>query len=144
MNRNQGYENQGYKSAEEILSAKTFDRTDNLPNVKATADPINSEAHIEINVELDVDQFFKEINDFGAAQKIFLLILCFMMFPPTYQYFIMTFIANNPPWTCLSNVLCNSSRTYAVEDSFYGKRCELPKNAWNFTKPSSYSIVTEV
>ena len=143
MSRNQGFEN-----GNETLSAETHDSTDNLPNVTVLEDPINSEAPKAINVELNVDQFFESINDFGIAQKIFLLILCFMMLPPCYQYFIMTFIGNNPPWTCLSNVtdgiLCNRSSTYAVEDTFYGKRCELPKNAWNFTKPATYSIVTEV
>ena len=140
--------NQGFENGDETLSAETHDSTENLPNVTALEYPINLEAPIAIRAELDVDQFFESINDFGIAQKIYLLILCSMMFPPTYQYFIMTFVGNNPPWTCLSNVTvgisCNRSTTYTVEDSFYGKRCELPKNAWNFTKPSTYSIVTEV
>ena len=139
MNKNQGFE-----KGDETLAAET----DDLPNITAFEDPINSEAHIAIQPELDVDKFFESINDFGIAQKIFLLILCFMIFPPTYQYFIMVFIGNNPPWTCLSNVtdsiLCNRSSIYPVQHSLYGKRCELPQNAWNFTKPSTYSIVTEV
>ena len=143
MNKNQGFE-----KGDEILSAEIHDSTDNLPNITAPEDPTNSEAPRAIQAELNVDQFLESINDFGMAQKIFLLILCFMIFPPSYQYFIMVFIGNNPPWTCLSNVtdgiLCNRSSTYAVEDSFYRKRCEFPQNAWNFTKPSTYSIVTEV
>ena len=60
-----------------------------------------------------------------------------MMFPPSYQYFIMVFIGNNSLWACFYNVtngmLCNSSSTYEVEDSFYGNRCELPQKAWNFS-----------
>ena len=141
--------NEGFENGDEIFSAETNNSTDNLPNITAIEDSINSEAPPnETQVELNVDQFLEEINDFGISQKIYLLILCFMMFPSSYQYFIMVFIGNNPPWTCLSNItdgiLCNRSSTYQVEDSFYGKRCELPQKAWNFTKASTYSIVTEV
>ena len=71
-----------------------------------------------------------------------------MFVPCSYQFYIMVFIGNEPAWSCYpwgnQTVLCDGNRTYTVEDSLYSTRCKLPRNAWTFTKHSTYSIVTEV
>ena len=50
---------------DEILSVETHDSTDNLTNITAIEDTINSEVSKETQAELKVDQFFEEMNDFG-------------------------------------------------------------------------------
>ena len=71
-----------------------------------------------------------------------------MYFPFCYQFFIMVFTGHEPAWSCSPwgshTLLCDGNQTYTVEYSLYSTRCNLPRDAWTFTKKSTYSIVTEV
>ena len=130
------HDNKGYENSDDGISAENTNSTNIVQHNTTRGKPLNT------------DQMVESINKFGMAQKKTMFVLCFMMFPPSYQYFIMLFIGNDPPWTCLSSgndtLLCNTNRTYTVEDTLHSTRCLLPKNAWKFTKESTYSIVTEV
>ena len=126
--------NKGYENGDEGTSTEHPNITNTLEDNTFNEVPIN------------IDQFLDSINDFGIAQKIILFILCLMTFPFCYQFFIMAFIGHEPAWSCSpwasQTLLCGGNRTYTVEDSLYS--CNLPRNAWTFTKNSTYSIVTEV
>ena len=127
--------NKGYESGDEGMSIEN-------PNITNTEQD-NTSREVPINI----DQILESIK-FGRAQKIIIFILCLMFVPCSYQFFIIVFIGNEPAWSCsaLGNqtFLCDGNRTYTVKDSLYSTRCKLPRNAWTFTKNSTYSIVTEV
>ena len=128
--------NKGYENGNDGTSAEN-------PNIINTVEDNTSH-----EVPINIDQFLDSINDFGIAQKIIIFILCLMTFPFCYQFFIMVFIGHEPAWSCspwgIQTLLWDGNRTYTVEDSLYNTRCNLPRNAWTFTKKSTYSIVTEV
>ena len=98
--------------------------------------------------ELNVDDFIKTIGEFGKAQKLITLILWLMTVPCVYQISIIIFIGDEPPWTCASDnsstLLCDKNGTFSESHSFYQKRCSMSRLSWNFTKPQTYSVVTQV
>ena len=98
--------------------------------------------------QLNVDDFMKTIGEFGKAQKLITLILWLMTVPCVYQISIIIFIGDEPPWTCASdnssNLLCDKNGTFSESHSFYQKRCSMSRLSWNFTKPQTYSVVTQV
>ena len=128
--------NKGYENGDEGTSTEH-------PNITNTVQDNTSH-----EVTIDIDQFLDSIKHFGKEQRIIMFILCSMTFPFCYQFFIMIFIGNEPAWSCSpwgnQTLSCDGNRTYTVEDSFHSTRCKLPRNAWTFTKNSTYSIVTEV
>ena len=65
--------NEGFEKGDEILLVETHDSTDNLPNIAAIEDSMNSEASKETQTELNIDQFLDKMNDFEMAQNIYLL-----------------------------------------------------------------------
>ena len=96
---------------------------------------------------VNVDQYLVSINEFGKGQKLIILLLCFMMLPASSQIFIMTFIGDNPPWSCvkrMNGTNCDKNGTFSVGDNYYEKRCSMKLSYWNFSKLKKYSIVTEV
>ena len=98
--------------------------------------------------ELNVDDFIKTVGEFGKAQKVIILLLSLMSIPNAYQRTIVVFIGDEPQWTCVSdnktNLFCNKNATFSESHSLYQKRCSMSHLSWNFTKPQTYSIVTQV
>ena len=97
---------------------------------------------------LNVDDFIERIGEFGKAQKVISLLLSLMIIPTASQRTIMVFIGDEPPWTCVSdnrtNLFCNNNGTFSESNSLYQKRCSMSRLFWNFTKPQTYSVVTQV
>ena len=98
--------------------------------------------------EINVDGYLKTIGEFGKAQKLITLILSLMTVPCVYQNSIIIFIGDEPPWTCASDnsstLPCDKNGTFSESHSFYLKRCSMSRSSWNFTKPQTYSVVTQV
>lgn len=96
----------------------------------------------------DVDDILLEIGQYGIYQMLLVGIFCFLIIPSTYQTLIMSFIGNNPTWKCsVNSTQCNSTTTCQIFDKnhdFYEARCSMDRSSWEYTKPSSFSIVTEV
>ena len=116
--------------------------------------PLDSEAE-EFNKhsvlekkQLDVDEFLEYVGQFGKAQIILCTLFCIIIIPTTYQTLVMSFAGNEPPWRCSStnviNTECTMNGTFSRGDDFYEKRCNMNRSSWEFTKPKSFSIVTEV
>ena len=95
---------------------------------------------------LDVDDILKRIGQFGVYQIFLVGLLCLLMVPVTYHSLIMAFIANNPPWRCAmnNNTQCNSTGMFDINHDFYGERCSMDRSSWEYTKPRTFSMVTEV
>lgn len=100
------------------------------------------------NIPLDehfvsIDEMLTYAGEFGRFQLIIQVLLCLMQFPPTFPSLIMYFAALNPTWKCASpgnNTYCNSTRIFPKTDS---SRCDMPRDAWVYTKHKHYSIVTQ-
>ena len=109
---------------------------------------ISNHATEDVNAGVNVDGFIKTIGEFGKAQKLITLLLSLMIIPTASQRIIMVFIGDEPPWTCVSDnrttLLCNYNGTFSKSNSVYQKRCSMSRLSWNFTKPQTYSVVTQV
>ena len=100
-------------------------------------DPIKKKAE-----ELDIDEIFSKIGEFGKLQKLFVLLICMFEFQKANQTLIMTLIGNSPDWKCVSNnIECNMTGIFPTTDK---RRCHMERKSLEYTKYKSYSIVTEV
>ena len=112
-------------------------------NVNETTDTTQ-----DTEAELNVDEFLKTIGEFGNAQKLIAIILWIMMFQYSYQVSIIVFIGDEPPWTCVSDnkttLPCEKNGTFSESHPFYQSRCSMSRLSWTFTKPQTYSVVTQV
>ncbi|KXJ11859.1 organic cation transporter protein isoform X2 [Exaiptasia diaphana] len=106
---------------------------------------------------MDVDNFLKNIGQFGPFQIRILAFFLFIFFPVTYQTLIMVFMAYEPPWMCTENstacLLPNatgqeifSTATKPIE--LYRRRCSLNRTEWKFADTNLYegphrTIVTD-
>ena len=110
-------------------------------------DKIN-EAKEEATEEIsqDVDDILLKIGQYGIYQMFLVGIFCFLIIPSTYQTLIMSFIGNNPTWRCTKNsTQCNATgEVFDKNHDLYESRCSMDRSSWEYTKPSSFSIVTEV
>ena len=94
---------------------------------------------------IDVDQMLPHIGEFGKFQIALEAMLCITIIPQTLQILLMYFAAHNPPWECVPNSLsCTKNGTFSSSSKDYTFRCNIPRTEWRFTKPSDYSIVTQV
>jgi len=85
----------------------------------------------------------------GVLQKFYVAIFCLLIIPSTYQTLIMSFIGNSPPWMCVigennGTGECQIEGVIDKQSSYYTERCKLPRQEWQYTKPFTFSIVTEV
>ena len=95
--------------------------------------------------KMEIDDIMKHIGEFGRSQFLFLVLLCLIMIPASYQTYLITFIGMNPSWTCNPrSVECNRTGVFFVNHEFYNKRCSMKRESWRFVKDKEYSIVTEV
>uniref|UniRef100_A0A7M5U329 Major facilitator superfamily (MFS) profile domain-containing protein n=1 Tax=Clytia hemisphaerica TaxID=252671 RepID=A0A7M5U329_9CNID len=108
----------------------------------------NSDSQSEPLKQVDVDEFLIHIGQFGRAQKLLLLMFYLLEVPHSYHTLSWFFTGHSPPWRCsltnnLTRAQCNSTAVYDIGDPFYEQRCFMERDAWNYTLPRSYSIVTE-
>ena len=65
----------------------------------------------------------------------------FAMIPMVFPTLIMFFAAMNPTWECVpGNVICTSNATFPADNH---TRCSMPRGAWRYTEPDTFSIVTQ-
>ena len=94
---------------------------------------------------LTVDEVLERIGSFGYYQIRLLLILSFLeWFPIGFQVLLMTFIAAEPNWQCVSNSsVCTRSGMFAPGHKYFKERCNMNRSQWEFTKEFT-SVATEV
>ena len=44
----------------------------------------------------------------------------------------------------MNNTQCNSTEVFDINHDFYGERCSMDRSSWEYTKPRTFSMVTEV
>ena len=94
-----------------------------------------------------VDEILEEIGQMGRFQISRLVMFCFLIFPPTFQFLNMYFIAAEGPWQCVKNSTeCRLNGSFVVGDDDYDFRCKINRSEWEY---ASYegprdSIVSEV
>ena len=100
------------------------------------------------NRYIDLDGYLNLINGFGKFQLIHLVSLSLMVAPLVYQVLLSNYTAHSPSWKCVftnSTISsCNKTGTFSVGDSYYDKRCLLPRSDWEYTTKISFSIATKV
>ena len=93
---------------------------------------------------VSVDEMLHHVGEFGRFQWMIQLLLCVMQFPPTFPSLIMYFAALTPAWRCSTNhnnSFCNSTnRVFPYSDE---RRCEWPREEWEYVKWKGYSVVTQ-
>ena len=125
------------------IQSTNIELTDNAGINKTTKE----EKDKSTEIPKDVDDILQEIGQYGIYQMFLVGIFCFLIIPSTYQTLIMSFIGNNPTWRCaLNNTQCNSTtnKVFDKNHEFYEARCSMDRSSWEYTKPSTFSIVTEV
>ena len=91
--------------------------------------------------QLTVDEVLNHIGEFGLFQKILDGIFFILSIPMSYQIIIMYLLTINPPWSCIhGSRICIFNGTFPSDDK---RRCGIPRNEWQYTKPREFSIVTE-
>ena len=113
-------------------------------------DKHESMANSSINkpTEVDVDEAFEIAGSFGRYQIMVTFLVCFTHAPILSQTLMLYFVANEPPWTCISNnssVFCKNHFGEKIPQSseLFKEKCKLNRSEWIFTKDKTYSIVTE-
>ncbi|XP_073237426.1 uncharacterized protein [Porites lutea] len=95
---------------------------------------------------LDIDQVLEQIGSMGRYQIRFISAMCYLgFFVSGFQTMIMTFIATEPGWRCVTNsTLCNATGVYRPGDVGYNDRCDrkLPSSEWEY-EDTFTSTVTE-
>ena len=150
MNINKAYAIDNHVTEDVNETADTTEDREAGLNVDHVTENVNETTDTTMNAEeeLNVDDFLKTIGEFGIAQKLIVIILSLMALQAGYQTSIIVFIGDEPPWTCVSDnrttFLCDKNGTFSNSHSFYESRCSMSRLSWTFTKPQTYSVVTQV
>ena len=93
----------------------------------------------------DIDHVLPLIGELGRYQIIVLVILSLAVMPPSLQWLGIYFLADDPPWRCVTNsTKCNISGVINADSPWDNLRCKLPREDWEYVEGKYYSIVTEV
>ena len=108
---------------------------------------INKSSNDE-SVEVNIEEAIVMAGSFGSYQKLVAFAVCFVRVAILGNVFIMYFLANDPPWICVSadtSSFCMQHFGEQIPQSsdLFKQRCILNKSDWIFTKDKTYSIVTE-
>ena len=108
---------------------------------------INKSSNDE-SVEVNIEEAIVRAGSFGSYQKLVAFAVCFVRVAILGNVFIMYFLANDPPWICVSadtSSFCMQHFGEQIPQSsdLFKQRCILNKSDWIFTKDKAYSIVTE-
>lgn len=92
-----------------------------------------------------IDQVLPLVGEFGLFQFIYLLILCLLIIPCSFQAFITYFIAYEPPWQCrVNSTVCKVPGIVTTLSPDYKFRCEIGREEWEYTEGKYFSVVTQV
>ena len=96
----------------------------------------------EGNPWVTIDEVLEQIGQIGKFQIIVLILFSLLYMPPAFQAFNIVFLADSPQWKCTgTNQECNSTILY---EAFDEARCKIDRSSWKYSKPKSYSLVTQV
>ena len=100
------------------------------------------------SMEVDIDEAIIMIGSFGRYQKLVASYVCFIRIAMLCHVFILYFVANDPPWTCVNGDTSSFCKQHFGEQipqssNLFKQRCNLNRSDWTFTKDKAYSIVTE-
>ena len=91
--------------------------------------------------ELGMDEFLPIIGEFGTFQKLLVGILSIPANIVAFPFLIIYFTSLEPPWKCSEgSSVCTNNGTFNSSDD---SRCDMSREDWEFTKPPSYSLVTQ-
>lgn len=92
-----------------------------------------------------VDEVLSQIGGYGKYQILMLLLVGFLEFGlSSFNVLVITFIAGEPTWECVSNsTVCNITGTIDTTSEDYNARCDMPRSEWKFSDTFT-STVTEV
>lgn len=92
-----------------------------------------------------MDEVLEKIGSFGSYQiRLICLLGVLEWFVSGYQTLLMTFIAAEPKWRCVTNsTKCNQPGEFTPKDDYYKSRCSMNRSEWEFTNEFT-SIVTDV
>jgi len=99
-------------------------------------------------VEYEIEDAIEKSGSFGLLQIFVTIITMLTVFFVSYQTLLLYYVADDPPWTCVSrnsSQFCLKHYGEAITQSsdFFSKRCKMERNQWKFTKDISFSIVSE-
>ena len=109
---------------------------------------VSPDSHGSTSKEMDVDEVLASSANYGRFQLMIQILAMYINMTTSYQIVLPYFIGNDPPWTCTrrnSSKFCleNYGQEVRIDSRMFPKRCQLPRNEWKYTKPKSYSYVTE-
>ena len=92
-----------------------------------------------------VDEVLNQIGGYGKYQILMLQLVGFIEFGlGAFNVMIITFIAGEPTWECVSNsTVCNITGAVDTTSDDYNARCDMPRSEWKFSDTYT-STVTEV
>ncbi|XP_028395414.1 solute carrier family 22 member 4-like [Dendronephthya gigantea] len=92
-----------------------------------------------------VDEILSQIGGYGKYQILMLQLVGFIEFGlSSFNVMIITFIAGEPTWECVSNsTVCNITGKVDTTSDDYNARCDMPRSEWKFSDTFT-STVTEV
>ena len=98
--------------------------------------------------ELDIDEALEITGPCGKFQISFQLLFMGLLLTIGYQAVLNYFIGNDPPWKCAKNsnsTFCqnNTGKIFSSDNKEFTRRCKLNRHDWAYTKPKTYSFVTE-
>ena len=97
------------------------------------------------NMAVTVDEVLNQIGGYGKYQILMLQFVGFIEFGlSSFNVMIITFIAGEPTWECVSNsTVCNMTGTIDTTSDDYKARCDMPRSEWKFSDTYT-SVVSEV
>lgn len=95
----------------------------------------------------DIDNILSEIG-LGRFHLTTFMILGFCCITFSYNAVLSYFIANDPPWKCVSNttsLFCQEhfGEKIGSDNTLFASRCLLRRDEWTYTTEKKYSFVTE-
>ena len=98
--------------------------------------------------ETEIDVALALSGPFGKFQILVQLFFMYVIVTIGFQTMITYFLADDPPWTCANNVtsaFCieNIGKHITITNSNFSARCTMKRNEWIYTRPATYSYVTE-
>lgn len=90
---------------------------------------------------VSLDEMLQTAGSFGRYQKAINIFFCIMTIPSFFHVMITYFTADTPDWKCAVNSsVCRYNLTLPNKNQ---ERCLIPRSEWEYTYPTSYSVVTE-
>ena len=92
-------------------------------------------------LHLSFDEILPYIGEYGRFQNIVQFMFCLAGIPLAFPVLIMYFAALQPKWQCAPGASeeCPYNGTFTSSDN---RRCDMAREAWEYTQPDDYSIVT--